>query len=61
MDVIELDVYVYAISWEHYDHSGSGVMEYVYTNKREAEHVLKMLQDHGARQYELHTLKLLER
>ena len=61
MEIIELDVYVYVIAWEYYDHSGSGVMEHAYTNKREAERVLAMLQEHGSRQYTLHTTKLLEK
>ena len=61
MELIEIDVYVHVISWSYYDHSGSGVMPYAYTDKAEAKRALAMLQEHGSRQYELQTLKLLEK
>jgi len=52
-------VSVYVIEWYYYDRSGSGVMDYAYTSKEEAERLLNMLTEHGSRQYMLRELKLL--
>lgn len=50
---------IYVIAWYYYDHSGSGVVDYAFNSKDEAERICKMLQEHGTRQYILHTLELL--
>lgn len=50
---------IYVIEWYYYDRSGSGVMDYAYRNKDEAERALAMVQEHGGRQYMLRELKLL--
>lgn len=50
---------IYVIEWYYYDHSGSGVMNYAYTNKDEAARACSMLQEHGGRQYILRELTLL--